>query len=168
MADEPERIYLYDLDNKAALIDYFLDPTGGSSPNFSVIIHSGRLQRVDNGIEDQPGEGIRYKVRITEHINNLLLNDSTNVKFGLALAGNINLEGVNNQYDILTDQSNLLDKLPLSSLVTPRGTVLIGSNTADEDKKVQLEIFYTEPCVVKNDDGDCCENIDTDGNCLDD
>lgn len=168
MADEPERLYIYDLDNKSALIDYFLDPTGNNNPASSVIIHSGRLRREDNSIDDEPGKGIKYKIRVTEHINNLLLRDSTNVKFGLAVAGNINLENGNNQYDILTEESNILDKLPLSSLITPRGTVLFGSNTADEDKKVELEIFYTEPCVVKNDDGDCCENIDVDGNCLDD
>jgi len=146
MADEPERIFLYDINNKEALIDYFLDPTSNNSiPGSSVIVHSGPLEREDNGIDDEPGEGIRYKVRITEHINNLLLRDSTNVKFGLALAGNINLESVSNQYDILTNETNLLDKLPLSSLVTPRGTVLHGSNTTDESKKVELEIFYTEP-----------------------
>ncbi len=141
--EEPSRVYLYNLNGNVPLIDYFIDPTiNNGNAVVSRTIHLGALQRVD----DEPdGEGIRYRVKITEHINNLLLRDSTNVKLGLAISGNINLENSTGQFDIITDDLNVLDKLPVSSIVSPRGTVLFGSNTTDEDKKVQLEIFYTEP-----------------------
>jgi hypothetical protein len=33
----------------------------------------------------------------------------------------------------------------LSSVITPRGTILHGNNTEDETKRVYLEIYYTEP-----------------------
>lgn len=141
--DEPDRIYLYDMDNKRPVLDYFIDPTTNNfSPIDSKTFHLQPLERVDN---EPDGAGIKYKVRITEHVNNLLIRDSTNIKLGLAISGNVNLENGNDQYDIITDEFNLLDKLPTSSIISPRGTVLYGNNTAEEDKKVQLEIFYTEP-----------------------
>jgi len=141
--DEPDRIFLYDMDNKRPVLDYFLDPTTNNfSPIDSKTFHLQPLERVD----DEPdGAGIRYKVRITEHVNNLLMRDSTNIKLGLAVSGNVNLENGNDQYDIITDEMNLLDRLPTSTIITPRGTVLLGNNTTEEGKKVQLEIFYTEP-----------------------
>ena len=38
-------------------------------------------------------------------------------------------------------------KLPVSSILSPQGTVLFGNNTSatNENKKLYLEIFYTEP-----------------------
>jgi hypothetical protein len=56
----------------------------------------------------------------------------------------VNLEGVNSQRSVLTSD-DLVNKVPISSILTPRGTVLFGNNTSDIEKKVSLEIFYTEP-----------------------
>lgn len=141
--EEPNRVYLYNLENKSVLVDYFFDATNNTTnPEFSRIVHSEPLQRVD----DEPnGEGIRYKVRITEHLNNILVRDSTNVKLGFAVSGNINLESNFMQYDVQADEGELVDRLPISSLLSPRGTVLYGNATSDTDKRVELEIFYTEP-----------------------
>ena len=139
--EEPERIYLYDLENETPLVDYYLDLGNSNSPVNSRINHLGRLERVD---DDPEGEGVRYKIRITEHINNILTKDSTNVKLGLAVSGNVNLESNTLQYSLLTDEDTY-NKVPGSSIISPRGTVLYGNNTLNEDKKVYLEIFYTEP-----------------------
>jgi len=141
---EPNRLYLYDLTNKIPLRDYFLDlSTNNFNAENTKILHSEPLERVDE--DDPDSEGVKYKIKITEHINNLLIRDSTNVKLGLAVAGNLNLEDGVDQYNIITEDENLLDRLPLTTIITPRGTVLHGSNTADQSKKVELEIFYTEP-----------------------
>ena len=142
--NEPDRIYLYDIDNKTSLIDYSRDGANNSLPSFSIINHLGPLQRVD----DEPaGNGIKYKLKITEHINNLLLNDSTNVKLGLAVSLNVNLESpiiALGQKEVQsTDNSGFT--IPLSSVLSPRGTVLHGNNALDESKRVFLEIYYTEP-----------------------
>ncbi|MFP4844777.1 DUF4270 domain-containing protein [Winogradskyella sp. PE311] len=143
--NEPNRIYLYDVDNKIPLTDFFIDVTNNTLPLFSKNNHLGPLQRVD----DEPGgNGVKYKLRITEHINNLLLRDSTNVELGLAVSLNVNLEEVLTQRTEQTsDGSNLT--LPVSSINTPRGTVLFGNNIpnndVNSDKKVFLEIYYTEP-----------------------
>ncbi len=135
---EPERIYLYDMNNNTPLIDYLFDSANTVSPVDSRTSHSGRLER------DENGKGLKYKIRITEHINNLLLKDSTNVNLGLAVSGNINLENNAQQFDVL-NSVNATNKVPMSSIITPRGTVLYGNNTSDEEKKLYLEIFFTEP-----------------------
>ncbi|WP_033959805.1 DUF4270 domain-containing protein [Psychroserpens jangbogonensis] len=137
---EPERIYLYNMDNNTPLIDYFFDTASTITPVNSRTGHLGRLEREDG----EDGNGVRYKIRITEHINNLLIRDSTNVSLGLAVSGNVNVESNSQDYDVLnTDDS--IDNVPVSSIVTQRGTVLIGNNTMDPEKKLYLEIFYTEP-----------------------
>jgi len=141
--NEPDRIYLYDLNNETPLIDYYFDLTNTTDPIISKASHLGVLEREDTGSEEL-GKGIKYKIRITEHINNILLNDSTNVKLGLAVSSNINFENNTLQYSFQTDDEDF-NKLPGSSIICPEGTVLFGNNTTNEEKKVYLEIFYTEP-----------------------
>jgi hypothetical protein len=139
--NEPNRIYLYDVDNKIPLTDFFIDVTNNTVPLFSKNNHLGPLKRVD----DEPnGNGIKYKLKITEHINNLLLRDSTNVELGLTVSLNVNLEELFTQRQVQTiDDSDVT--IPISSIISPRGTVLHGSNSEDQSKKVYLEIYYTEP-----------------------
>ena len=139
--NEPDRIYLYDLENGTPLVDYSFDVDNTASPINSKITHLGRLERVD----DEPdGLGIKYRMKITEHVKNILLNDSTNVKLGLAVSANVNLEGTYSQRAVLTSDE-VVNKVPISSILTQKGTVLFGNNTSEEGKKVSLEIFYTEP-----------------------
>merc|ERR1712159_498715 len=88
MGNEPNRIFVYDVDNKTPLFDYSLDVTNSTLPSFSKYNHLGPLQR-----DETTERGIKYKVKITDHINNLLINDSTNVELGLAVSLNVNLEG---------------------------------------------------------------------------
>ena len=137
---EPDRLYLYNLEEGTPLVDYYSDAENNIAPVNSKINHLGRLERVDDELD---GKGIRYKMKITRHINNILLNDSTNVKLGLAVCANVNIEGFNTQPSILTTDE-LVNKVPISSIVTPEGTVLYGNNTAIDEKKVYLEIYYTE------------------------
>jgi len=138
---EPDRIYLYNIENGTPLIDYYGDVDNTIAPINSKITHLGKLERVD---DNPDGQGIKYRIKITEHINNILLRDSTNVKLGLVVSSNVNLEGTNSQPSVLTSD-DLVNKVPISSILTPRGTVLYGNNTTNTDKKVSLEIFYTEP-----------------------
>lgn len=139
--NEPDRIYLYNLEKGIPLVDYYRDAENNIAPVNSKINHLGRLERVD----DEPdGKGIKYKMKITEHINNILLNDSTNVKLGLAVSANVNLESTNIQPSVLTTDE-LANKVPITSILTPEGTVLFGNKTSIDEKKVYLEIYYTEP-----------------------
>jgi hypothetical protein len=143
--NEPNRIYVYDMDNKTPLFDYFDDITNTALPSFSKFNHLGPLQRVN----DEPNEnGIKYKLKITEHINDLIVRDSTNVELGLAVSLNVNLEESFLQRRVLSNEETDLTT-PLSSILTPRGTILFGNNIPNNDinadKKVYLEIYYTEP-----------------------
>ncbi|GAA4246442.1 MULTISPECIES: DUF4270 domain-containing protein [Winogradskyella] len=141
--NEPNRLYLYDIDNKTPLVDYYLDATNTNLPSFSKYNHLGALERVDE--DDPSSKGVKYKLKITEHINNLLLRDSTNVELGLAVSLNINLEDPSLGFTQSKVQGSDELAVPVSSVLTPRGTILHGNNSENEDKKVYLEIYYTEP-----------------------
>jgi len=144
--NEPNRLYLYDLTNKTPLIDYFLDVTNSASPEFSKTGHLGALQRVG---DEADGRGIKYKLKITEHINNLLLRDSTNVELGLAASLNVNIEdpSFSSSQNKIQSSDDSDETVPLGSVLTPRGTILYGNATEpeNESKRVYLEIYYTEP-----------------------
>ncbi|WP_179316584.1 DUF4270 domain-containing protein [Winogradskyella undariae] len=142
--NEPARLYLYDAVNNTPLLDYYLDATNSSTPYLSKVNHLGPLQRVNDNANE---EGVKYKLKITEHINNLLLRDSTNVELGLAVSLNVNIEDPSisgSQSKVRTlDNSDL--SVPTGSVLSPRGTILHGNNTTDETKRVYLEIYYTDP-----------------------
>ena len=136
--NEPERLYLYDLENNRMLVDYVLDQAGQQNqPNSrSNENHLGVLER------NEDEEGIRYKIRITQHINNVLNNDSTNVKLGLVVSQNVNL--LSNSA-VLDNGAIDVDKIPTSSVIAPEGTVLYGPEAENEEKYLKLNIYYTEP-----------------------
>ncbi|WP_292943226.1 DUF4270 domain-containing protein [Olleya sp. UBA1516] len=136
---EPDRIMIYDLKNNLPIIDYFVDVTSNSTdPYNSKIIYSPKLER------DDSGNGVKYKIRLTEHINNILLNDSTNTKLGIYVTNNINLFGTSKVFN--TNESNIVNIIPQSSVIAPEGTILYGNTPAvPENVRASFEIFYTEP-----------------------
>ncbi|MDO7171071.1 DUF4270 domain-containing protein [Mariniflexile sp. AS56] len=131
-----DRIYAYDLENNKQLIDYDYDPTLSSSdPYNSAFFHLGQRKTNDGGIS-------KYKIHLTEHLNNILLRDSTNTKIGLVLSTNVNLV---NSAKILNGTGDVTS-VPSPSLLTPRGTILYGTNTTvPNNRKMKLKIFFTEP-----------------------
>lgn len=143
---EPDRIYIYDAKNKIPLIDYTIDALN----NIDLLSHLGKLQRVSS---EKNAKGVKYKIRITEHIKNLLLKDSTNVSLGVAVSINVNAEAVVEsqtvipmpQKSVLSSDNSPVKTVPVSSVISPKGTVLYGNKAVGENKKLYLEIFYTEP-----------------------
>lgn len=134
---EYDRIYAYDIENNTPLIDYNYDPTSGNTaaPYNSTFFHLGQRKTDDTG-------AVKYKIHLTEHLNNILLRDSTNTKIGLALSSNVNL--VNNA-KILNSAGDVTN-VPATSIITPRGTILHGTNsTVPNNRKMKLKIFFTEP-----------------------
>lgn len=130
---EPERLYLYNLDNNQLLVDYRLDPTL-TIPNATnaVVTHSRPLVR------DEDGNGLRYKIRITEHVRQILNGDAENVRLGLVVIQNI-LQ-VNNA----ATPNESIRRVPTGTVITPKGTILHGNLAPDESKRLKFEIFYTE------------------------
>lgn len=136
---EPNRIYLYDLQSKIPLIDYTTDGTTNTVQKYGKYIHGGIIEK------DASGKGIKYKIKITNHIRKLIQNDTvTNVKLGLVVTENI--------YDVTNKElmnpvfSGKINYIPTSSVVNPLGTILFGSNVSvPNDKRMKFEIYYTKP-----------------------
>jgi hypothetical protein len=137
---EPQRVYLYDAKNKQRLVDY-ADLTEAANPKFNKSIYGGILdkERVAGG------RGTRYKIRITNHVRNLVNKDSTNVRLGLSVTEDIRIF-TNSR--LKNSVPGLIDRLPAASVMNPFGTVLFGSKAVPavpEDKRLKLEIYYTKP-----------------------
>jgi len=135
-------LIIYDLNNNTVLSDYFLDTTSGDEPVDALNVHLGRLKRGSDNL------GEYYKIRVTNHISNLINNDSTNVPLGLMVSQNVLLSGFQ-AIDSLTeppiDELPRVKMVPKSCVISPEGTVLFGNNTSNEDKRLKLQISYIEP-----------------------
>lgn len=143
-APEPQRLYLFDLNNKRPLVDYSIDNSGNSArPKEAKVIHDGILQK-------EGAAGIKYRIRITDHIRNLIRKDSTNVRLGLSITEAISLaSNVRLKTPIIeTAPEFKIDRIPAASLFSPLGTILYGSNLAPNNanyaKRLKLEIYYTK------------------------
>ena len=82
-----------------------------------------------------------YKFNITDHISNIIRNDSINFDLGLVVNADIDNLGFLNA--VTESEEELLH--PLSATLNPLGAVLIGSHpeATSEDKKVKLELVYS-------------------------
>ena len=82
-----------------------------------------------------------YKIRISEHIKNVVRNDSTNVKLGLVVS-----QDINNTLNIEVETKDLMTFTPGSSAISPLGTILIGPSPSAEyyDKRMRLDLYYTK------------------------
>jgi hypothetical protein len=136
---EPDRIFLFDLNNKRPLVDYSFDFSSNAAfPKFNKFVHGGIIEKedVDNG------RGIKYKIRITNHLRNLINNDSTNVRLGLSVTESINNVAFSK---LKTPNANTISA-PSMSVLNPLGTILYGSHSSvPEDKRLKIEIYYTKP-----------------------
>ncbi len=134
---EPFRIYLYDLDTSLPLVDYYIDDTQGPRRSETKINHGGMLDI------DSDSRGIKYKIRISEHIKNIVRKDSTNKKLGLVLSSSIT--------NIFSTElkSSSLESAPQTTVINPLGTVLYGPepDQPNYDKRLKLELVYSE---IKN------------------
>lgn len=137
-ATEPERIIIYDLKNSNVLADYNLDPTNGVGvPALDAFInHYGRLERGSDG------KGKYYKLKITNHISNLINKDSTNVPLGIVVSQNVAIRTTQKLENSIEPN---IEQIPASSVISPEGTILYGNSTQNQEKKLKLQIYYTEP-----------------------
>lgn len=132
--NRPNRIFVYDIANNRVLIDYILDPSASSNPVTSRLNHSGPLS------EDEEGN-FYYKIRLTNHINDIINKDSTNVKIGVLVSENVNQSRF---LEVRESSENQVTRYIESAVTTPRGTVIHGSNSTNEEKKLKLRIQFTE------------------------
>ena len=132
-----QRLYLFNLNNGAPMIDYFSD---GSTSNFGTNankgVFGGKLELDENGNPSQ------YKFNITNHISNIIRNDSLNYDLGMTVTANIDTPSIISAINQDEDQEI---RYPLASTLNPLGTVLIGSHpdSLQFDKRVRLELIYS-------------------------
>lgn len=137
---EPERVFIVDFDNNSLLIDSVIDNTSGiNGPINTRTNHLGRLVREVEGDESSLGQS--YRIRMTQHINNIIKNDSTNVRLALAVSQNVNVDNT----AIIGGTGGIEDarRTPISSVISPEGTILHGNLSTDDARKLRLRIFYT-------------------------
>lgn len=133
---QPERIFIYDLNNNRVLDDYIFDAsTNENNPLTSRTVHLGRLSKDENGSHF-------YKLRITKLIDNIVNEDSTNTRLGVSVSQNVNISSLLKAE--FNDPAVEIEKVPSTQSISPEGTVLYGPNAATEQKKLKLKIFYTE------------------------
>lgn len=131
--EEPPRIYLYNADNNRELYNVVL----GNEPTLL-----GRIDTNYGGfLEEENGRGVKYTIRITNYINDIIVRDSANATLGLAVTADITNPV---PLEAMLDNNNEQD-IPVAATLTPLSTVLVGSNVPEsEDRKLKLEIFFTE------------------------
>ncbi|MFT7350978.1 MAG: hypothetical protein ACI9XR_000704 [Flavobacterium sp.] len=137
---EPNRIYLYNLDDNTPIVDYFETSTS-VNPKFNKLVFGGIAEK-ENSTDTKSS---KYKIRLTAHVNNIINNDSTNVRLGLAVTELI----TNTASASLRNPTNTeINRIPVTSVINPLGTILYGgvnSPNVPAAKKMKLEIYYTKP-----------------------
>ncbi|MGB3149299.1 MAG: DUF4270 family protein, partial [Maribacter sp.] len=133
----PPRLYLYNAETNEPLYNI---PTEQFDPDsiFGFFLnYDGIIEKNENG------EGIKYTVRITEYISNLIYRETDNPTLGLVLTTDIRNEVTANAMLASGEEENV----PITSTITPLGTVLYGPNIPPSDpnfeKRLRLEISYT-------------------------
>ena len=134
--NEPERLFLYDMDNKRVLIDYELDQTFANTANELKSGHLGIVER------DASDNGISYKLRLTTHINNIIRRDSTNVRLGLAVVQDVLTTNFRTVATALDDDIN---SVPSGGVNSQEGTIVHGNASPVSAKRLKLTIYYTDP-----------------------
>ncbi|MDG1571694.1 DUF4270 family protein [Robiginitalea sp. M366] len=132
----PPRLYVYNAETNQPLYNPLTETNTANSASGAYLNYDGFIQ-TDGGAAD------RYSVNITEHINNIVIRDSANARLGLMITPDLRLDGTSR---LKVPGAEGPEKvMPVSSSLSPLGTVLIGSNVdAADPRRLRLEIHYTE------------------------
>ncbi len=137
-SNEPERIIIYNYDTNQLLTDFAI--SSSSDPLNANLTHLGRLERITN--EDGSIDGV-YRIRLTQHLNNILAGNVENNRLGIAVSQNVSLIANNK---VSNQGSNPVGPniIPLSAAISHEGTILHGNLSPEIDKRPKLKIFYSE------------------------
>ena len=150
--EEAERIYLFDATNQKVLYDCAFDNSTSSFAKNNKYVYGGILTRDKDVSSPTYKKGIKYKIRITQHINNILnssnVNINKNVKLGLCVTESVLVTSnfyFKNPLTFGPGSDDDIEYFPVASIMAQQGTVLHGTHSADASKKLKLVIHYTKP-----------------------
>lgn len=132
----PERLYVYNANTSEPLVDFSQDAT--ASNTLAKLLYGGFL------LEDEDNDRQYYKVRITDHLQNIINNDAANVPLQVALT---NVLPNQTLVPMAAVQNTEIGSVPTGTVAAPKSAVFVGPNPSNldlADLKLQLEIFYTE------------------------
>lgn len=131
--EQPPALYLY---NTETGLPVYGVPVSQNDQLVRVYDYDGNLEKSSDG------KAVKYTIKVTEHINDLILRDADNATLGLFVATSLYRTSLGSA--VL--DGNTEGETPIGATLSPLGTVLYGSNVGDEnaDKKLRLELFYTE------------------------
>ena len=132
---EPPRLYLYDSETNLPVYNAFTEVSNTETP-------LGQFLNYDGILEKEDGRGIKYTVRLTEYLNNIIVRDSANVPLHLSLSSDIRVPNVRES----KGANGSTPEVPIMSTTIPLGTVLYGGDVEvqNKDKKLRLRLFYTQ------------------------
>jgi len=131
----PPRLYLFDLNNGSPLLDQRIDDSeNADATNASKFRFGGFLEYDGN-------RPYRYVFTITEHVSNILRQDSTNVDLGVVVSADV----TNLSFRKAKKQNETALQYPTAAVLNPLGVVLVGSSDKINagENKTELELFFT-------------------------
>jgi hypothetical protein len=140
--DLPNRVYIYDLENNIPVADFYIDQSTNTASSDSKFTHLVPLTSESN----TDGTDLKYKIRLTEHLNSIVIRDSTNVKLGLVVSSNVgeaSSRGFQNGIDL--GENTDIEGIPMGAALSPKSVVLHGNTSPVTAKRIKLNIYYTEP-----------------------
>ena len=116
----PDQLFLYNYDYKSLLSDFY-------NFRFGTEAFGGNLEYDDDGNPE------KYKFRITDYINDLFKADLNKPLSKLALKNYVSTDAKQAVFDTLNQNWNWI----------PKGVVLHGNRPVTNDKRIKLEIFFS-------------------------
>ncbi|MGI9531928.1 DUF4270 domain-containing protein [Lutimonas sp.] len=118
----PNKMYLYKYDFNSMISDLY-------NFRFGPVIFGGELEYDEEGNPDY------YKFRITDYMTNMIKGEEPVALSRLALKNDVETDGLN---------TGVLDTIVQQWNYIPKGVVLHGNRPADNNKRIKLEIFYSD------------------------
>ncbi|WP_396636526.1 DUF4270 family protein [Maribacter sp. R77961] len=132
----PPRLYLYDMETGNPLYNPLTEQNTAENIFGLFLNYDGIIETNNDGT-------VKYTVRITDYINEIIVREEANSTLGLILTTNIEAVGLSNA---MLEEGEV--DIPATATLTPLGTVFFGSNILESDpnfdKRLKLEISYTQ------------------------
>ena len=130
----PNRLYLYNANTNAPIIDFLRDASVIGTQN--KLVYGGFLVKND--------DNHYYKIRLTEYLRDIISKDSVNAPLRVSITNAFATQGAVAMAKV---DNTSINKIPAGTVSSPKSAVFVGPTPTDPalaDLKLQLELFYTD------------------------